>query len=375
MEKIKVLQLVEDLKRGGAERVIADISLGINKSRYDVSIWCISKGGAIAEELQEMGASLRILGISSYFNPFNILRLGRLLRKEKPDIIHTHGYFASVIGRTAAKLININRTILINHVHSTYWDYKKRNLWIEKFLSKSTHKIICCSNAVRRFVIDHEHIDPSLSVVIYNGVDIDKFSCTEDTILKETTLGFNPAKQVIGTVSSLTAHKGHIYLLKAASKVLEVFPSTQFIFVGDGRKREELEKKAKELNVFSSITFLGTRKDIPNILAAIDIFVLPSSSREGLGISLLEAMAAEKPVVATSIGGIPEVVIDEETGILVPPKKANDIADAIIELLKSPIKAKTMGQKGALRAKEKFTTQHMLVEIEKLYEVFIQKKR
>jgi len=184
-----------------------------------------------------------------------------------------------------------------------------------------------------------------------------------------------PGEQVVGTVSSLTPHKGHTYLIEAASKVLEVFPSTQFLLVGDGRMREELEKKAKNLNLTPSIKFLGTRKDIPEILAAIDIFVLTSSSREGLGISILEAMAAEKPVVATAIGGIPEVVIDGETGILVPPKNTDDIAGAIIELLKNPGKANTMGQKGAQRVKEKFTTQHMLVDIEELYESSLQIKR
>ena len=371
--KIKVLQLVEDLKRGGAERVIADISLGLNRDRYDVSVWCVSKGGPVAEELQEMDVSLQILGISSYFNPFNILKLARWLRKEKPDIIHTHGYFASVLGRTAAKLIP--KTILINHVHSTYWDYTKRNLWIEKFLSRSTYKIICCSEAVRDFVTDYEKIAPSKTIVIYNGVDEKRFFHSQNTLAARQVLGIEQGIPVVGTVSSLNPHKGHTYLLEAASKVLEVFPATEFILVGDGSMREELEKKTKILNLFPSIKFLGIRKDIPEILAGIDIFVLPSSSREGLGISLLEAMAAKKPVVATAIGGIPEVVIYGETGILVPPEKTEDIADAIIELLKNPDKAKTMGQKGAQRVKEKFTTQGMLMEIEKLYEFSLLKKK
>jgi glycosyltransferase involved in cell wall biosynthesis len=206
-------------------------------------------------------------------------------------------------------------------------------------------------------------------------VDEKRFSHSQKTLSARQALGIELGFPVLGTVSSLNPHKGHTYLLEAATKVLEIFPTAQFLLVGDGRMKEELEIKAQNLNLLSSIKFLGIRKDIPEILAVIDIFVLPSSSREGLGISLLEAMAAEKPVVASDIGGIPEVVIDGETGFLVPPKNSHDLAGAIIELLKNPAKAALMGQQGRQRVKEKFTTQQMLENIDELYTSFLQKKK
>ncbi len=365
MKKIKVLQLVEDLKVGGAEKVIADINQDLDRGKFETQIWCIARGGSIADELQEKGAAVKILGISSYFNPVNILKLTTLLKKENPDIVHTHGYFASVIGRIAAKYARV--PVIFNHVHSTYWDYKKRNLFIEKLLSKHTQTIICCSEAVRDFVTNNEKIDLSKTVVIYNGVDEERFSHFNNVSAAKMELGIEPDDPVIGTVSSLTPHKGHKYVLLAARKILETFSSTKFLFVGDGGLKEKLEDQANNLKISSNVIFTGTRKNIPELLNLMDIFVLPSSSREGLGISIIEAMAVEKPVVATDIGGIPEVVDNGKTGILIPPQNAEAIAKAVIELLFHPGKAKEMGRLGRLRIIDKFTTKRMISDIENLY--------
>jgi len=373
MEKIKVIHLVEDLKIGGAERVIADIAEGLDSQKFDVTVWCVARGGEIADELNEKGIKVKILGIISYYNPLNILKLARLLRKAKPDIVHIHGYFASVIGRIAAKIAGI--LILINHVHSTYWDYKKRNILMERFLSLFTHKIICCSKAVKDFVRGLERIKPAKILVIYNGVDEDRLSTFKNASSVKAQFGIDSGDSVVGTVSSLTPHKGHKYLFQAAPMILDVLPTTKFLIVGDGILREKLEEQIKNLDLGSSVIFTGTRKNIPDLLSAMDIFVLPSCSREGLGISIIEAMAAEKPVVATDIGGIPEVVKNGETGLLVLPRNPEALAQAIIELLRNPKKANTMGKKGRIRFKEKFTNKRMLSEVENLYVALINQKK
>jgi glycosyltransferase involved in cell wall biosynthesis len=157
--------------------------------------------------------------------------------------------------------------------------------------------------------------------------------------------------------------------------ILDVLPTTKFLIVGDGILREKLEEQIKNLDLGSSVIFTGTRKNIPDLLSAMDIFVLPSCSREGLGISIIEAMAAEKPVVATDIGGIPEVVKNGETGLLVLPRNPEALAQAIIELLRNPKKANTMGKKGRIRFKEKFTNKRMLSEVENLYVALINQKK
>lgn len=369
MNQIKVIQLVEDLKIGGAERVIADIAEGLDRKKYDVSVWCVTRGGETASELSDKGIKVRILGISNYYNPLNIFKLTRLLKDSGPDIVHTHGYFASVIGRLAARKARI--PAIVAHVHSTYWDYKKRHIRIERRLSRFTHKIICCSEAVENFVKDFEKIKDGKTIVIYNGVDEDRFSTFKDSKSLLAELGIDEGSSVVGTVSSLTPHKGHEHLIQAASLVLDTLPSTRFLIVGDGPLRTRLENQAKNLNIYSSVIFSGERKDIPEILSLMDVFVLPSFSREGLGLAIIEAMAAERPVVATEIGGIPEAVIKEKTGLLVPPGDSDALATAIIEFIQDPKKAKEMGEKGRARVIERFTKTKMLSEIQNVYQSLI----
>jgi glycosyltransferase involved in cell wall biosynthesis len=298
-----------------------------------------------------------------------VFKLTRLLKNEGPDIVHTHGYFASVIGRLAARKARIPR--IVAHVHSTYWDYKKRHLRIERKLSRFTHKIICCSKAVENFVKDFEKIKGDKTTVIYNGVDEDKFFLHKDSRSIQAELGIDARSPVVGTVSALTPHKGHEHLIQAASRVLDTFPSTRFLIVGDGLLRTGLEAQAKSLNIHSSVIFTGERKDIPEILSLMDVFVLPSFSREGLGLAIIEAMAVERPVVATEIGGIPEAVIKGKTGLLVPPGDSEAMAKAIIQLLQDPEKAKSMGEKGRARVMKRFTKTKMLSEIQNVYQSLI----
>jgi glycosyltransferase involved in cell wall biosynthesis len=256
-------------------------------------------------------------------------------------------------------------------VHSTYWDYKKRHIRNERKLSHFTDKIICCSKAVENFVKDFENIKDGKTTVIYNGVDEDRFSRLKDSKSIRTELGIDEGSPVVGSVSSLTPHKGHEHLIQAASLVLDKHPSTRFLIVGDGLLRKRLEDQAKDLNIHSTVIFTGERKDIPEILSLMDVFVLPSFSREGLGLAIIEAMAAKKPVVATEIGGIPEAVNKGKTGFLVPPGDPAALATAIVELLQNPKKAKEMGEKGRARVMERFTKTKMLSEIQEVYQSLV----
>jgi len=365
MKKVKVLHLVEDLKIGGLERVIADIAQGLDKKKFEVGVWCVARSGEVATELEEKGIEVKILGIFSCYNPCRIVRIAWLLKKSKADIVHTHGYFASVIGRTAAKIAGV--PILIHHMHSTYWEYRKRHIFFERFLGLLTQKVVCCSKAVENFVTGHLKVNPSKTIVVYNGVDEEEFISIKDKSALKTRLGIQSTDLVVGTVSSLYHHKGHRYLLQAVPLVLDAFPSTKFLIVGDGPLRKRLEDQAKDLNIAAHLIFTGRRKDIPDLLSVMDIFVLPSCLREGLAISIIEAMASEKPVVATEIGGIPELVANEETGYLVPPRNPDALANAIVNLLKSPQRAKEMGRRGRTRFEERFTKRKMLSEVEYLY--------
>ncbi|MFH1904709.1 MAG: glycosyltransferase [bacterium] len=369
MRKIKVIHLVEDLKIGGLERVVATIAEGLDKEKYDVEVWCVARDGEIADELKGKGIKVKILGILTYHNPFNILRLVSAMRKANPDIIHTHGYFANTAGRLAGLLARI--PIILAHLHSTYYYYKKRHFLIEKFLSLFTSKIICCSEAVKQFAVNYEKVNSNKLIIIYNGIDLQNFCQFGNLRETRKRLGLSDKEKVIGSVGRLKEVKGYKFLLEAATRVVKEIFGVKFLIIGDGSLREELEKLTKNLGLKQKVIFTGKQKDISELLGIMDIFVFPSLL-EGLGIAAIEAMAFGLPIVATNVGGIPEIVNDRKSGFLVPPKDSHALAIKIIELLKDGGKAQKMGRIGKEIFEKKFTSKIMIREIERLYEEAIQ---
>jgi len=363
MKKIIVVHLVETLKIGGLERVVATIAKGLSADKYRIQVWCAVSGGSIADDLQAQGIEVKILGISSYYNPVGFFRLARMLRSIKPDIVHTHTYFTNTLGRIAAKLAGV--PVIIAHVHSTYWVYSKRNLFIEKILSRLTDRIICCSNAVKEFVVSFEGINSAKTVIIYNGVQ------AEVTGPNRTKTGKNPDVDahdvVIVTVASLFPHKGHRYFIEALNMIKKDESAKQYLIVGDGPLRGTLEEQVRIAGLEHIVRFLGEKKDVGEILLSADIFVLPSCEIEGLSMSVLEAMAYGKPVIATAIGGIPEAIDDGVTGILVPPHDSTALAGALRVLLHDRAKRESMGRAGARRFALDFSAEKFLHKVDSLY--------
>ena len=373
MAKKKVLHLVEDLKIGGLERVIASIALGLDRTRYEVEIWCLVRGGEIAEELVDKGVCVKILGMNSYHNPFQIMALSRLIKESKIDIIHTHGYFGSTFGRLAAILVKT--PIIIAHVHTTYYGFRKRNIIVEKFLSFFTDKIVCVSQAVNKFVTEVEGISEKKTCLMYNGVGKScLFEGDTDSSVDRESLGFEKKDLVVITVASLTPHKGHRVLIDAIRSVLKKHKNLRLLIVGDGPLRNKLEAYAKELQLSSKIVFTGQRKDIVSLLKLAHFFVLSSTEREGLGIALIEAMAAGLPVIGTKLGGIPEVIEDDVNGFLVAPGNPYELAAALEKLIRDKGIREKMGRMGRKIYEQRFTTTKMNQNIEALYDGIIKRR-
>lgn len=366
MIKKKVIHLVEDLGVGGLERVLATIVLGLDKHKFDVEVWCLAQGGTIARELTNKGIILKILGIDSYYNPLNVVMLSNLIRRAGIDILHAHGYFAGTFGRLAAILAKT--PIVIAHVHTTDYDLSSRNRIIEKFLSYFTDRILCVSRAVQKFVVETEKINPARTCVIYNAAMIpdspDLAAQVKDERLR---IGIAEKDFVAVSVASLTPHKGHHTLLDAAAMIMCDYPHFKLLLVGDGPLRGELEEHAKKAGIFSNTIFAGLRENVFPLLKLADIFVLASTQREGLGIALIEAMAAGLPLIGTRLGGIPEVIEEDVNGLLVAPGDAEALAAAIRQLiLKNELKER-MGREGKSVYQKKFTVSLMIYSIESLY--------
>jgi glycosyltransferase involved in cell wall biosynthesis len=336
-------------------------------------VWCLSAGGHIADELMEKGISVRILDKKSYYNPWQVLSLAYLFRRERFHIIHTHGYFASTFGRLAAILANA--PVIITHVHSTYHEYGRRNLIIERILSVFTDCIVCISRAVQKFVVENENIRVERTRIIYNAIELpSKELSTEDKEKKRTSLGISNRDVVVIIVASLTANKGHHVLLQAFEKVHRINPFLKLIIVGEGSLRMGLHEETSASGIESGVIFTGLRKDVPELLGISDIFVLPSVSREGLGIALIEASAMSLPVIGSDIGGIPEVIETHANGFLVPPGDAERLTHAIETLVSDPDLRKRMGRQGRKIYEEKFTLPRMIQQIEALYDYLLERK-
>jgi glycosyltransferase involved in cell wall biosynthesis len=366
-EKIKVLQLVEDFKIGGLERVVENIFNGLSSDKYKTSLWCIAKGGELADELIKRDKDIRILNLRTYHNPLNIVKLTSLIRNQKFHIVHTHGYYASTIGRISAFLART--PIIIAHVHTTYWDFKKRHLRLEKALSWITDSIICCSDAVKEFIVSNEKINLRKTTTIYNGVHCKK---KDD---KEAVQDLNDQKVVqIVVVASLVENKGHENLLEAFSKIVTKHNNVKLNILGDGPLRFQLTDQAKRLGISDHTDFLGIVYDVQMILRNCDIVVLPSIAREGLGMAIIEGMCLAKAIIASDLGGIPELVENGVNGYLIPPGDPDYLSEKLEVLINNRGLRNRMGSEGRRKFEENFDADTMIKNVEELYDSLLERK-
>lgn len=364
MRCIRVIHLVEDLKIGGLERVLATLVTHLDKHRYFPEVWCLAAGGRIARELRKNGISVRILGCTSYHRPLHILRLARLLQRAKADILHTHGYFASTFGRLVSFLTG--PAIRIQHVHTTDHGLTARHRQIERMLARITHTVVCISEAVRRFVVDREGIPVSKTRVIYNGVKLP--GPADPKQASPLLLDWSADTFVVTTIGSLTPHKGHHILIRAVEILSERHPEIRLVIVGDGPLRWKLSEQVGRANLQEKVWFAGELESVFPVLYQTDLFVLPSMDREGLSIAAIEATAAGRAIVASNLGGIPEVVQDGLNGLLVPPGDPNRLAEAMEALIRDPDRRQKMGTAGRHRFNQCFQARQMTAEIERLYD-------
>jgi glycosyltransferase involved in cell wall biosynthesis len=283
------------------------------------------------------------------------------------DIIHTHGYKADVYGYFAARRLG---TPLLATCHA--WAGRTTLLGLYGLLDHTVlrrfHRIVAVSDAVaaslRGFGIPHDRI-----ATISNGVDVSAFRNARPTLVEAIPKG---KRMIVGTVARLVPLKGIEYLLRAAREVLADFPNTLFVLAGDGPSRKQLEELARELGIASKVRFVGERRDMRGVYASMDIFVLPSLN-EGMPMAILEAFAAGKPVIATSVGGVPKVVLHEQTGLLVQPVDTFGLRNAIVRLLTDSDLRSQLGAKGQALVERHFSVEAMALEYRGLYERLVEK--
>jgi len=363
---LKLVLLTVGLDVGGTETHILELASRIDRRRFDVIVCSLKAGGALVEELRARGVRVVSLQGAGKLDARVLIRLWKLLRKERPDIIQAFLFWANVAARLWGRVFRESPII------SSYHDEVVTEGWLVRTIDRLTfswsHTVVCCSEAVRRSVISRIGGETARYRIIPFGLDMDQF-CADDVATRRE-LGLSDDGPVIGTVCRLVEPKKGLSILLAAMANLKLIggtPGCQLLIVGDGPARAMLQELSERLGIAPWVVFSGTRRDIRRVLPVMHAFVLPSLY-EGFGISILEAMAVGRPVIATTVGGIPEFVTHDVTGLLVEPGNVAALADAITKVLRNSDQARQMGLKGQAHVREKYGIATVVRRHEQIYE-------
>jgi glycosyltransferase involved in cell wall biosynthesis len=354
---MNILQINTELKWSGGEGQTFSLVRGLIKRGHRITL--------VAQPQSIIGKRVRTLGIPvveiwmrNHLDINAIFKLHRLMKHKHFDIIHLHTSRAHALGAIAARFLKTKVVV------TRRMDFPVKKNFLNKLLyQRWTDEIIVISRKIEKILIDMG-IDPNKIVYIPSGVDLKRF--TPEIRGEKIRNEFNIDSFLIGTVAALVERKGLSYFIEAARDVSKKSPTTRFIIVGDGSLKEKLKRYSEKLGMEERIIFAGFREDIPELIASLDVFVL-SSLQEGLGVSILEAEACGKPVVASNVGGIPDCCIDGITGFLIPPRDSKALTKVIITLLQDKEKRTKMGKAGRRLVEKKFSMESMIRENEKIY--------
>jgi glycosyltransferase involved in cell wall biosynthesis len=359
-----VLQFSSSSGPGGAERVISKLSASLNRHSAYKPVLCLFRQGWLQQRCDENGITTHVVKNRAVFDLRLIKDLLRVIREEGICLVHAHEFDAIVHGAMAACLAGIPIVATI-HGKNYFWEKLRRRL-AYRLVSRYA-RMVAVSEDLKRFVARSTGIKEGRLNVIYNGVETLSVCDSKEIPKSKEELGLPPNKRVVGVVGSLYPVKGHKYLLNAVPAILQECPETVFLLIGKGGLEAQLKQQANRLNIEDHVRFLGLRDDIPKLLALMDVFVLSSLS-EGLSMSILEAMMAGKPIVATNVGGNAELIVNGESGFLVPSENSETLASSIVSLLKDVGRAMQFGENGRRRATSFFSHDKMVEQYCGLYD-------
>jgi len=316
-----------------------------------------------SEVLETQGIKVYRVEIGAHISFAAFTGIVKVLKSEKPDLVHTHLIHGDLYGTLAARWLGIKKIVSSKH-NDDRFRRKVIIQWMNRFLNRRVAAVIVISHALKDFCIGFEKIHPPKIKVIHYGLE--GFSNRMKNKDLRQTLGYEDDQVLFGIIARLTEQKGHIYLLEAFKKLAADYPRARLLIVGNGELDDSLKKMTRQLNLEGRVSFLGRREDTADLYNAFDIFVHPSLW-EGFGLVFLEAMTFSLPVVATGVSAIPELIVDGETGILVPPAEVEGLARAMAWMMDNPKERILMGEKGARRLKESFGMDKMVDETLSVY--------
>jgi glycosyltransferase involved in cell wall biosynthesis len=383
-ERIRVVQLVATGTNGGAQEHVHTLLSRLDRERHDVRVISLSDGSAV-RRWRALGVWVEIVGAAD--DDVAADAVAQLLVSWGTQVLHGHMFRAEVVGAAATELVAAReapRPYVIQTIHSS----RVRSLADRATLVRLTpwiDRLVAVSRAIVAKLEREGRAGLAPVELIHNGVDLARYDHTEACCTLPEEYGFAEGTPLVGVVARLEPEKGHATLLEAWPMVLEQVPAARLLVVGEGSLAGQLHAQAESLGLMgepcegdrcvgtrharpgAKVVFTGRRDDVPSVTAALDVAVLPSY-REALGLAILEAMALARPVVASDVGGIPEMVEDGVTGLLVPARDPGALADAIVRLLTDHPLADTLGRSGYRLVRERFGVDRMMAAIEGLYD-------
>ncbi len=370
--RITVFHFIGSLHVGGAEEQLVSLVTQFGKEKFRIIVGTMQPGGGLMDRLAEAGIENVCLNFRVRSCVQFVFRMAALLKREKVDVLHMHMYYASRYGRLAGILAGVPAMVCTDHGHDPW-----KNWWhlaFDRYLAKRTSLRIGVAQDIADTIMRRENLPTEKIAVVPNGVDTERFKVSpEERAHVRTELGIADDELLVGGIGRLADMKAFHILIEAVSIARGKVPKIRLVLVGDGPLRGQLEQRAADLGIADRVTFTGIRYDIPAVLAAFDIFAM-SSEREGMPISLLEAMSAGKPIVATRVGGIPEAVTDHVEGLLVNSGSPQAMADAIVEIASDPGLAAKLGQRASERAAADYSVAATARKLEQLYCTLLAKR-
>jgi len=363
--RVRVVEILATGTSGGAQEHVFGLMTRVDRTHYDVSVVSLSAGSAV-RKLERHGFDVTV--IDEHEDGAAVRRLAAHLARVEPDVIHTHMYRADVVGTKAAMLLaetGHRRPYVVSTVHSSRFRSREDRELLRQ-LTPRMDQLVAVSRSIEAKIAD-EHRTGAPVRLIYNGVDLQRYDHQGPCCTLRDEYGMEAGSQIVGVVARLEPEKGHQTLIEAWPHVLREVPDAYLLIVGEGSRRDFLEQWAAAHKVAHRIVFTGRRDDIPAVTAALDVAVLPSW-REAQGLSILEAMALSRPVVASDVGGIPEMIEDGVTGLLVPHDNPVALGAAIVRLLKDHALADMLGRAGHDLVHDRFCIELMVKSIEEIYD-------
>lgn len=372
MKKLKILH-VAATSTGGVGLNIILLSRYLNKEQFDISV-AMAMGSPLDEEFIKEGIKIYPIQMARkpnrIINLFGLYQLWRLIGAEKFDIVHTHTSVGGFLGRVAARARGV--PVVLWSIHGWAFNYPmgyiSKKFWraIERFLDFFTDHYVAVSRNMMEVGIQGSITVPEKVSVIYHGIEVDKHDTPDNQNNLRKALGIGENIPIVGNIGRIEPQKAVDDFLKAAKFVKDQIQNVKFLIVGDGPLKHAMEKLSIQLGIQGDVLFAGWKKNIKEYASIMDVVCMPSLW-EALPFLLLEVMALKKPVVATRVGGIPEVVEDGKTGILVPPSRPEIMARAIIDIIANKRTAEEMGKAARQRVQQLFSVEKMIMFYERLY--------